>query len=172
MVGLQEMQHERCRYTEILKMNLNLLRFSEDMITNPAAMDQTLTKSLIQDIPDSVLCIGASLCIPGGVGPSGGILGNPQQAAEPSQGEFERIREDLFLMTTPGGPGLAINAPFSNCRSLMDSLVFLEGWPDIPRLLTGLKKNNIPLLIGVTDGTGTRLPGAVLVYSLEELMIK
>jgi len=157
---------------EEIKVNLQKMTLEEDVYFHPPAIDRALAEALVRDVPPSVLCLGASFNLPQGEGPAGGVIGSPANEVSLTMGDIEEIEDDFFLLTYPGGPGLGIHGSFSACFALREHVSIQQGWLDIPQMLMGLKEEEIPLMIGVTDGTGTERPGSVMAYHHGELVIR
>lgn len=120
----------------------------------------------IEDLsPKCVVVVGASIHINGVKCATGGIIGSPFQECESANGDIEEIEPGLFLISLPGGPGIAFSGTYE--QGVMLKKIILHGnehtqEAKIKELLNKMDKMT-KLYLFVVDGTGNKSIGRIFV---------
>ncbi|QGU96068.1 hypothetical protein GOM49_14070 [Clostridium bovifaecis] len=127
-------------------------------------VDYTLAKAITQLSPRWIIIVGASIYIHGVQKNTGGIIGNPFEEHESSNGGIEEVISGLFLISSPGGPGIAFRGNYENGR-LLEKMVKDENTSQNIKIELILKKLDeiTKLYILVADGSGKESFGGIFV---------
>lgn len=182
VVGIVEVdkKKEEDKYEKILdelrqKITINLEKsnFNPVHLESLREIDMKLANALCKGIAEEILALGATIEIEGQPGPTGGVIGNPQRSPSSQKSIFEEIGPQLYLHTFTGGPGIIFECSQNQLQQIEEKFLSVaQGWPDFSRLILGGRNCGIDRMIGVMDGTGTPLPGAVFIYEEDCLTIK
>ncbi|MGI6097559.1 MAG: hypothetical protein ACOYBM_05510 [Dethiobacteria bacterium] len=154
----------RSSVLEKLISMLDPLKFSAAALSDPRQLDYELACSLASALPRGIIAAGATVTVTGAAGPSGGIIGGASGIPASANGEPEELPEGLGLAAAPGGPGLIIHGKPEDAVLILSALPRGTGGSSV--LFTAAEMAQamqIPFLIGLTDGTGTPEPGAILI---------
>ena len=127
-------------------------------------VDFNLADVITKLSPVWVEAVGAAVAIPDITGSTGGILGNPFASKESANGVLEEIGPDLWLITFPGGPGVAFQGSYENGVKLQQ-LVLAQA-PDIEGTVDSLLRfmpKISDIFVIVTDGSGAKTQGNVYI---------
>jgi len=131
-------------------------------------MDYTVAKTLQSLADESLLLVGCSFNVrrdlPLGVS-TGGVLGSPHVDIKSAQNSIERLPQGFSLYTLTGGPGLAALADFRTTKKMVQAVNLLNPDASIRNIFECLTAFGVETYIYVSDGTGTRTNGSLIVSS-------
>ncbi len=98
-------------------------------------------------------------------GPTGGIIGNPNNTGITADGLCNSIGNGFSIIALPGGPGMLIEGTPNLLKSIFTNIVLGQNrLVSERRIMLELRNNNINLALIVTDGTGECENGMILTY--------
>jgi hypothetical protein len=151
-----------------LKKGISNLYFPKNLYDNPILIDRYLAGNLIPLCPEKLIVLGVSINLPGGAGPSGGIIGNPHREVFSARGEFEDIGCGLTLFARPEGPGIVFSGGISQRESLRKNLLNIYDRDNIIALISNMAKTGkFRLVMAIFDGTPS-LGGGYLYFKGKE----
>jgi hypothetical protein len=127
-------------------------------------IDYILANAMTKLSPKWISLVGASICIGGVKNSTGGIIGNPFKEHESSDEFLEEINEGLYLISFPGGPGIAYAGSYSDGLFLRNTILNYKtdqnrNIKDITNKLDEITN----LYILVVDGCGLANVGGIYV---------
>lgn len=132
--------------------------------TDTFALDYSLAAWLKQHCPADLYAVGVSIRVPGIPGPTGGVIGYPRQTISSADGISEPIGHGLSVAAYPGGPGIVINGSPDLAEQIIRTVQPGTGGEETLRQLADhALKLGISTALLVADGTGTELPGCVMI---------
>jgi len=127
-------------------------------------IDYTLAKAITKVSPNWIFLVGASICIEGVNNNTGGIIGNPFREYISSEEDIEEIIEGLYLISFPGGPGVAYAGSYAE-GILLKKLILnfkLSQSTKVEDIINSLDEiTNLYIL--VTDGCGFKSFGGIYI---------
>lgn len=145
-------------YEKIKKVNLG--QYKDEFL-----IDYVLAKAIEDLSPKCVRVVGASIHINGVKYATGGIIGNPLQKCESANGDIEEIEPGLFLISIPGGHGIAFSGTYEQAVALKKIILYGNEHTQeakIKELLNKVDKMT-KLYLFVVDGTGDKSIGRIFV---------
>lgn len=142
-------------------MKLNNYEFGQSK--DVYMIDYLLADAIKQISPSWVIVVGASISINGVNASSGGIIGNPFKQVESANEEIEELHKGIFLISLPGGPGVAFFGKYKDGIMLKNKILdYKSGNCSIESILCELDKiSNLYIL--VEDGCGFMNCGGIYV---------
>lgn len=138
---------------------------------DPFYVDYILASYIKKISPKHLFAIGLSICIPGVIGPTGGIIGNPFQSISSASGISEYIDNGLSTASYPGGPGIIIKGTPEMAERIIKTVNPGDsGIKTLSKMVETTMKFSVSIGIIVTDGTGSVNPGAAV--SIENGTVK
>lgn len=136
------------------------LGYSKDIFL----IDYILADAITNLSPRWIFVVGASILIEGVSGRTGGIIGNPFNKYESATGDIEEVVEGLFLISIPGGPGIAFAGTYEE-GILLKELIYEEqqNKKNICKTVINKLDEITNLYILVNDGSGKDSFGGIYV---------
>ncbi len=127
-------------------------------------IDYILAKNITLLSPKWIHAVGASIYIHDVQKRTGGIIGNPFAEYESAQGNIEEISTGLFLISLPGGPGIAFSGNYKDAV-ILEKIVCKKNITQDRKIEAILEKINeiTALYILVTDGSGEDSSGRIFI---------
>ena len=149
-----------CPPEELPKVCTELKRLNELLDTSEFKdlymLDTALAKTMKIICPQSVSAAAITLQAWEKGPVSGGIIGAPHQIYRSANGELEQLKDHLWCMAFPGGPGLVLAGPKSLALRMMQEITIsrnlqIDPWSQIKKHLWEAKA-----YLYVTDGSGAK----------------
>jgi len=159
VAGMGEVGGADARQSLLIEAQNLVLRSPGD----PRGVDLDLARFARHSCPGSVWALGLSIHVPGVATCCGGVVGDPRQPSVCVDGRGRDLGRGLSGAAYPGGPGIVIlgtpvqaEEALRSCRAGDGGVAALRGLADACRRM------NVPLAIGVSDGTGGVLGGCAM----------
>lgn len=146
---------------EIVKCHMN--NFKPGKGIDCFELDYRLADHLKKIDTTDIFALGITIKVSNIEGPTGGIIGGLSQQISSADGISEDLGNGLSVAAYPGGPGLVVQTTPKKAQEILESVnPGEEGLAPLMILKDKVIENNINVGIMLTDGTGVKLPGAVL----------
>lgn len=153
-------EHSIQSFSQINKINLGV----KDL-DNPYEIDDLLNSKIGSLAPEYVHGLALSIHVFNAQGPTGGIIGNPNNLGDTADGLCNSIGHGFSIIALPGGPGMLIEGSRDVLKSIFTNIVLGQNrLVSMKRIMAELKNNKINLALIVTDGTGKGENGMILTY--------
>ena len=132
-------------------------------------IDYLMAEQLLKLSNNSMKFVGASIYIPGYINSTGGIIGSPNKDISSSNKEVEKLEEDIYMITLPGGPGVICNIDKNNRDSFIHRLKRLMIENTSRGKILDLLNEKTEMFLYVEDGTGNDDKGGVAIKCGNEI---
>lgn len=150
--------------------DINKISLGIKGLNDPFNIDYLLREKIAKISPPYVFGLALSIEIPGAIGPTGGIIGNPFFQGETANGLSQDIGNGFSVVALPGGPGLLIQGDKGKAKNIFTNIVIGESrLVSTKHIKQEFVNNGIELALIVTDGTGTKKPGTILSYENKKI---
>ena len=135
------------------------LRDAEFYTDDPTEIDEILAAALSELYGGLALAVGACVYIEGisdSVYRTGGVLGRPEAESEDADSDLDRLDEDMWMFTAPGGPGWIAFAPQAAAEKLAQETLAGSGAyaVRVNETYRALRRASPSAYLFVSDGTG------------------
>lgn len=135
------------------------LRDAEFYTDDPTEIDEILAAALSELYGGLALAVGACVyieSISNTVFRTGGVLGRPEDSAEDADSDLDRLDEDMWMFTAPGGPGWIAFAPQAAAEKLAQETLAGSGAyaVRVNETYRALRRASPAAYLFVSDGTG------------------
>ena len=135
------------------------LRDAEFYTDDPTEIDEILAAALSELYGGLALAVGACVYIEGisdSVYRTGGVLGRPEAESEDADSDLDRLDEDMWMFTAPGGPGWIAFAPQAAAEKLAQETLAGSGAyaVRVNETYRALRRASPAAYLFVSDGTG------------------
>ena len=135
------------------------LRDAEFYTDDPTEIDEILASALSGLYAGRAVAVGACVYIEGisdSVYRTGGVLGRPEDSAEDADSDLDRLDEDMWMFTAPGGPGWIAFAPQAAAEKLAQETLAGSGAyaVRVNETYRALRRASPAAYLFVSDGTG------------------
>ena len=135
------------------------LRDAEFYTDDPTEIDEILAAALSELYSGLALAVGACVyieSISNTVFRTGGVLGRPEDSAEDADSDLDRLDEDMWMFTAPGGPGWIAFAPQAAAEKLAQETLAGSGAyaVRVNETYRALRRASPAAYLFVSDGTG------------------
>ena len=135
------------------------LRDAEFYTDDPTEIDEILAAALSELYSGLALAVGACVyieSISNTVFRTGGVLGRPENSAEDADSDLDRLDEDMWMFTAPGGPGWIAFAPQAAAEKLAQETLAGSGAyaVRVNETYRALRRASPAAYLFVSDGTG------------------
>jgi hypothetical protein len=103
-------------YSQINNIKLGFLK-------DEYLIDVILADLLRKLSPNWIIVLGASIFIEGVINSTGGIIGNPFEGNQSSNGEIGKIISGLYMVAMAGGPGIAYKGTYEDGVRIRDNII-------------------------------------------------
>ena len=141
------------------KERMERLRDAEFYTDDPTEIDEILAAALSELYGGLALAVGACVyieSISNTVFRTGGVLGRPEDSAEDADSDLDRLDEDMWMFTAPGGPGWIAFAPQTAAEKLAQETLAGSGAyaVRVNETYRALRRASPAAYLFVSDGTG------------------
>lgn len=135
------------------------LRDAEFYTDDPTEIDEILAAALSELYSGLALAVGACVyieSISNTVFRTGGVLGRPEAESEDAGSDLDRLDEDMWMFTAPGGPGWIAFAPQAAAEKLAQETLAGSGAyaVRVNETYRALRRASPAAYLFVSDGTG------------------
>ena len=135
------------------------LRDAEFYTDDPTEIDEILAAALSELYGGLALAVGACVyieSISNTVFRTGGVLGRPEAESEDAGSDLDRLDEDMWMFTAPGGPGWIAFAPQAAAEKLAQETLAGSGAyaVRVNETYRALRRASPAAYLFVSDGTG------------------
>ena len=135
------------------------LRDAEFYTDDPTEIDEILAAALSELYSGLALAVGACVyieSISNTVFRTGGVLGRPEAESEDADSDLDRLDEDMWMFTAPGGPGWIAFAPQAAAEKLAQETLAGSGAyaVRVNETYRALRRASPAAYLFVSDGTG------------------
>ena len=135
------------------------LRDAEFYTDDPTEIDEILAAALSGLYAGRAVAVGACVYIEGisdSVYRTGGVLGRPEAESEDADSDLDRLDEDMWMFTAPGGPGWIAFAPQAAAEKLAQETLAGSGAyaVRVNETYRALRRASPAAYLFVSDGTG------------------
>lgn len=135
------------------------LRDAEFYTDDPTEIDEILASALSGLYAGRAVAVGACVYIEGisdSVYRTGGVLGRPEAESEDADSDLDRLDEDMWMFTAPGGPGWIAFAPQTAAEKLAQETLAGSGAyaVRVNETYRALRRASPAAYLFVSDGTG------------------
>ena len=135
------------------------LRDAEFYTDDPTEIDEILAAALSELYGGLALAVGACVyieSISNTVFRTGGVLGRPEAESEDADSDLDRLDEDMWMFTAPGGPGWIAFAPQAAAEKLAQETLAGSGAyaVRVNETYRALRRASPAAYLFVSDGTG------------------
>ena len=126
---------------------------------DPTEIDLALASALSGLYAGRAVAVGACVYIEGisdSVYRTGGVLGRPEAESEDADSDLDRLDEDMWMFTAPGGPGWIAFAPQAAAEKLAQETLAGSGAyaVRVNETYRALRRASPAAYLFVSDGTG------------------
>ena len=147
-------------FSHIGKINLGVKDLDD-----PYEIDYLLNSKIGSLAPEYVHGLALSINVFNAKGPTGGIIGKPNNLGDTADGLCNSIGNGFSVMALPGGPGMLIEGGTDILKSIFTNIVLGQNrLLSRKKIMAELKNNKINLALILTDGTGKGENGMILTY--------
>lgn len=127
-------------------------------------IDYVLAEAITKISPKWVKLVGASIHVENIGERTGGIIGDPFAEYESATGNIEEISTGLFLISLPGGPGIAFVGTYDDAI-VLEKIIRESNMTQDMRIKSVLRKLNeiSGIYILVADGSGKESFGGIYI---------
>ncbi len=128
---------------------------------DPEILDRRLADQMVSLAPSCIPVLGACIHMPGIRSCGGGIIGDPKKRAESEMSSIESLGPELFLVSFPGGPGIAFKGSFATANTIWNMIADSGCCSEFAAMADKLASLT-DLCLAVTDGSGDNAQGMVM----------
>jgi hypothetical protein len=152
---------------DLVKKNYQSMKdFRIGSVKDAFLVDYLLGEGLKERARKEIVVVGASIKVQGVETSTGGVIGDPFEQIASSDKTIERLTANLYLITRPGGPGIALKGNLKQADRINDYLsIHEQEVKKEPEKF--IKQIEIWLtdFVVVFDGSGNRQKGCVAIKS-------
>jgi hypothetical protein len=156
---------------DAVKAYSNISGMKLGQIKDEFLIDYALAKAMRLLSPEYIKVTGASIRVEGAKSSTGGVLGNPFDKYDSALEEIEESLPGIYMLTVPGGPGIAFSGTFQDAVRLKEMIADdkKDGRFKMENLVKQLDSVS-NLYIAVSDGSGSSDDGGIYISSLSGKM--
>lgn len=126
-------------------------------------IDHILATIITRISPIWISLVGASISIDGVKHNTGGIIGDPFKEQNSAQEEIEEILEGIYVISFPGGPGVAFSGTYKDSIVIKDIISEYKSCNNSFEYIIESLNKITDLYIVVSDGSGINSCGGIYV---------